>query len=289
MALKIGTNINYEGHEFLDVRQNTPKTLNDLKNWSVLVPNGFEVCVNNDWYVYDPAYTSEETGHFQKRIDNDFIGSELEININQNNADILELMNEVFPISFHTFSGGGSFENGQKIIPTISWTIERKKLVATPSGALVNGSSVGVSSDFQSYLGNEIETDSNFEVEAFYQGISCKKTAQFRFYHRKYWGVSGKTSLTNPDILNLSSAWATTWTMGATTFDCTGGKYPYYILPTEFYNEATFKCWIGGLRNTDLVVSNMNVTNAFGLIHSYKIIRLGTLQTGKLSIKFAES
>jgi hypothetical protein len=76
--------------------------------------------------------------------------------------------------------------------------------------------------------------------------------------------------------------------MNATTFNCTGGKYPYYVIPSSLYNPSTFKVWIGGLRNTDLVVTIQEITNALSFVESYAIIRLGTKQTGVLSIRFGD-
>ena len=52
MSLKIGTNFNYQGHDFLDYRQGLPKTLEDLRNWDILVPLGFEACVDGEWYMW---------------------------------------------------------------------------------------------------------------------------------------------------------------------------------------------------------------------------------------------
>lgn len=292
MSLKIGTNFDYQGRQFLDARQSIPRTKTDLLYWDILVPEGFEVFVEDSWYSYDSNHNSPETGHFIKRVDKDITGTDVGATIEANSNNIKKLLDEVFPVSFRQFQvqGGEEYEKGQSIRPSISWIIQREGSAVVPDRATVNGSTTGISANKQSWMSNsEIVSNTSYQVEVFYQGISCTRTADYKFFFKKYWGTSSKTRLTNAEIINLSSAWATGWTMSATTFNCSGGKYPYYIIPSEYYSESTFKCWIGGLRNTDLVVTDMNVENQYGQTKLYKIIRLGTIQTGVLSIKFASS
>ena len=99
---------------------------------------------------------------------------------------------------------------------------------------------------------------------------------------RKYYGVSSHESLTNDQILALSSTWAQR-SQGSTVFDCTAGKYPYYIIPTSMVSGIQF--WIGGLRNTDLVEEVRDVTNSYGYTESYTLFRLNSIQTGVLNIE----
>lgn len=69
MAIVIGSNFSYNGFLFLDERQGLPQTAADLKNWSVNVPEGFEVYLpaDGEWYVYKSTYNETTTGHFKKR------------------------------------------------------------------------------------------------------------------------------------------------------------------------------------------------------------------------------
>ena len=92
MAINIGTNINYQGHEYLDKRQGLANSEEDLKNWSTPVPNGFEVYVNGLWYTYDENNEiSDITGKFKKREDED-----LKAQVELNTTDINDIMHEVF-------------------------------------------------------------------------------------------------------------------------------------------------------------------------------------------------
>lgn len=71
MAVRISTNYLFNGVGFLDSRQGMATTLNDLRNWNfseVAIPDGFEVCVDGVWYIYNSDYLEDsETGKFRKR------------------------------------------------------------------------------------------------------------------------------------------------------------------------------------------------------------------------------
>lgn len=200
-------------------------------------------------------------------------------------ADIAELMDEVFPLSFRTFIGGGQYEHGQEVTPELSWSLSRKGKEVSPDAATVNGSTDGVSEDKKSYVSDPVQDDADFRVEVSSGTQTVSRTATFRFLYRKWWGVSEKETLTSEDVLSLSgSQLASGRALGAASFDCTGGKYPYYVIPSELADGI--ECWIGGLRNSDLSITDLDVTNVYGVSHGYKVIRLNELQTGVLTIEF---
>lgn len=100
--INIGTNFLYKGELFLDSRQGLAKTKEDLRNWSIPVPDGFEVYLDleNDpsWYTYNSKNSIDgETGKFRKRIDDDRTDREIQ-NINNEiisiEAEILSLQSE---------------------------------------------------------------------------------------------------------------------------------------------------------------------------------------------------
>ena len=76
MAINVGAPYLYRGKAFLDQRQGIPQSLDDLKNWSTPVPEGFEVCLDGTWYYYDELNSNPSTGHwfprFVSSIDGDF-------------------------------------------------------------------------------------------------------------------------------------------------------------------------------------------------------------------------
>lgn len=198
--------------------------------------------------------------------------------------DSEELMNEVFPLSFRLFSGGGIFEKGQTVTPGISWALERKNEELQPSSATVNGSSEGISNDLESYTGQPITSDASYSVLATRGAQSVEKTAVYSFKFMKYWGVSDKPILNSADVVVMNHSFATSKTMGKATFNCTGGKYPYYIIPEELLTGI--EVWINGFRNTDIDISDLEVTNDYNVSKNYKVIRLNTIQTGVLTIEY---
>ena len=97
------------------------------------------------------------------------------------------------------------------------------------------------------------------------------------FQPSRYWGVSAKTSLTDADILGLSSELSTVRTQSR-TFDCSGGKYFYFVIRTDYCSGIKFK--VGGLAFSDMTVETRNVVNAQGYSQSYNIYRVNNIQTG---------
>ena len=68
MSIKLGTNFDLKSKQFLDSRQGLPNSKDDLRDWSTPVPPGFEVCLNEIWYYYDPGANLSETGHWVPRL-----------------------------------------------------------------------------------------------------------------------------------------------------------------------------------------------------------------------------
>lgn len=71
MSIKLGTNFDLKSKQFLDSRQEVQEK-SDLKNWTTPVPPGFEVCLNETWYYFDPTVNLSDTGHWVPR----YVGGE---------------------------------------------------------------------------------------------------------------------------------------------------------------------------------------------------------------------
>ena len=99
---------------------------------------------------------------------------------------------------------------------------------------------------------------------------------------KKYYGASAYETLTNEEVLELPYLWAKRAQV-STVFDCSGGKYPYYILPSSMASGIQF--WIGGLRNSDWIEEVREITNAYGYTENYTIFRSNSIQTGVLNIE----
>lgn len=199
--------------------------------------------------------------------------------------NINELMNEVFKISFRTFYGGGTFEQGESVTPYLYWTIKWKDEIVTPTTATVNDSTTGVSSTKDEYNSpTSITTNKTYIVKCSYNNQTIEKAASYEFSLKKYWGVSSSTELNNYDVISMDSTWASR-TMNEVTFDCTGGNYIYYIIPSNIYGDGV-DFWVNGFKNNDVVVTDMQVTNSYNVTATYKVMRLNNIQTGILKVEF---
>lgn len=182
-----------------------------------------------------------------------------------------------------------TFEVGSDYTPTISLLVKRKGTNITQSASISvvgNPSLSGtLSSDHQQWVPSKaVSVNQKLTITATYNGQSVSKVYNIYFKYKKYWGVSTSASLTSSQVIALAgSTWADSKAMGATTFDCTGGKYVYYVIPSSL---GTPEFWVGGLKNTDVVTTSATVTNASGGSTTYSIMRLANIQTGFLSVQF---
>lgn len=189
-------------------------------------------------------------------------------------AHVTQLMTKVFPFTM-VLSGGGTYEKGSVQAINLSWNYDRD--IDSQS---VNGESLLIGIQAKQYA--DVTTDETYILSTVCGGQTYTKSVSALFRLKKYYGVSVHDTLTNEQILTLSSFWAQR-TQSSTVFDCTGRRYPYYILPTSMASGIQF--WIGGLRNTDWVEEIREVTNTYGYIESYTIFRLNSIQTGVLNIE----
>lgn len=207
-------------------------------------------------------------------------------------ADMYKTLQEIelatFPLSL-TASGGGTWEVGSSTTTGIAISVLRKGVNVTADSTIQVTASSGsgsLSSNKSIWTPSAaITSNTSVAVKATYGSQTATKTASYAFKYKKYWGTSTSATLTNANILALTgNAWADSRAMNATNFDCTGGKYPYYVIPASIYTGL--EVWVGGLKNTDIVVSDITLTNASGASAAYKVIRLANKQTGVLSIQF---
>lgn len=208
-------------------------------------------------------------------------------------ADMYKTFQEMelatFPLDLH-LAGGGTWEVGSSVTPVVSITALRKgsditsscDIVVTPQPSL----SGSLSSNKKTWTAStNISSVYNIQVKATLNTQSITKSVIYYFKYKKYYGTSSNATLTNEQILALGGdAWADSRAMEATIFDCTGGKYPYYVIPSDIYTGL--EVWVGGLKNSDITVTDITLTNDEGASKAYKVVRLTNIQTGVLSIQF---
>lgn len=208
-------------------------------------------------------------------------------------ADMYKTFQEMelatFPLNL-ALAGGGTWEKGSSTKPVVSITAARKGSNVTSSCSIVvqpQPSLAGsLSPDKRTWTAStNISNVYNIQVKATLNTQSITKSVIYYFKYKKYYGTSANATLTNAQILALGgSTWADSRSMGATNFDCTGGKYPYYVIPADIYTGL--EVWVGGLKNSDITVTDITLTNASGSSKAYKVVRLTNIQTGILSIQF---
>lgn len=208
-------------------------------------------------------------------------------------ADMYKTFQEMelatFPLDLH-LAGGGTWEVGSSVKPVVSITALRKgsditsscNIVVTPQPSL----SGSLSSNKKTWTAStNISSVYNIQVKATLNTQSITKSVIYYFKYKKYYGTSSNATLTNAQILALGrDAWADSRAMEATIFDCTGRKYPYYVIPSDIYTGL--EVWVGGLKNSDITVTDITLTNDKGASKAYKVVRLTNIQTGVLSIQF---
>lgn len=184
------------------------------------------------------------------------------------------LMEKVFPFTM-TLTGGGTYEKGSSNSVVLRWTYDRDITYQE-----INKEELDISLRTKTY--NNVTENTTYRLIAIYNSKEYEKSVSATFNIKKYYGVSEKTSLTNDEIKALTSTWASK-ALATTKFDCTGGKYPYYIIPTSLANNVTF--YINGFANSNWSTEVKDVTNNYGYSESYTIYRLNTIQTGILNIE----
>lgn len=289
MSISIGTNFYLESEQFLDNRQNLPKTIQDLREWDITVPSGFEVPVDGVWYTYNPDYDSPETGHWKRRIESDLAGSGLEKLIKSQEKDIVGIKNIVFPVEVYDITPVKINLLGTTDLPEITWTLRRYGKEVTPERSWINGEETRDPGSYQEF--DLISEDTEYNLKSMYEGITVTAKTKVVFRNLVFIGTSENPEL-DPD------SWGTELSQEfegdnlgrpESVFDCTGGKYVYYVFPSRKYDSSRFRAWIGGLEVQDFIVTEIpGWRNSVGHSEEYTVLRLRNLQNGVLRIKFED-
>lgn len=306
--INIGTNFLYRGPLFLDDRHGMATSLEDLRNWSIPVPDGFEVFLNleNDpaWYTYNSGNpVSADTGYFRKRLDQAYVDSKIadvRASMLIMNQQINNLWNSVREIQAQiranttleiTSSNGGKYDPNSypSIDPEFSWVLKSFGSpidIQSATDVLIDGNSIGKVLTWRSP--ESISQSRTYELTVIYQERTLTQTISYIFEPYtwfKYFGTYSGTTLSNINNLSPSTPVASGWGTGSVAFsrtvDCTGGVYPYYVFPSSLYNQNTFKMYIDGFRTTDFVSGSLTISGT-----PYTTIRTGYIQTGTLQMRY---
>lgn len=173
-----------------------------------------------------------------------------------------------------SISGGGNYEIGSTRASTaLTWTWNK-----TITEQTLNQGIGSLDPSLRAYTyETDINTDTTFTITGSDGKTTKSASTSVKFLPKRYWGVSAKTSLTDEEIIALSSELSTT-RVQTRTFDCSGGKYFYFAIKTSYCNGIAFK--VGGLSFSDMLVETRQFTNASGYTDSYNIYRVNNIQTG---------
>lgn len=196
------------------------------------------------------------------------------------------------------------FEVGHKILPSASIGLQRKSGAIDESVdgikqmtiRLIDNSRPSPVNNFlnfgwSSWTYNKLVTKT-FPSDILINSVVITKNntrlstnATYKFRYRKFIGASELLDLSGGTIKSsqlegkLVSSFVESGTLDKTVFNCSGGKYPYVIIPAQYYNP-TNKMYVGGFLNTDLVVEDVKIENKVGVVVPYKVIRTRLKQTG---------
>ena len=276
--IKIGSNFNYEAPLFLDGRQsvNIPenKTYYEvLHDWDISIPDGFEVFCGGKWWTYGINNPVIATGKFRQRTGGGGSGVSLKLTLTSPSGAQLYVP---YNSELSSVNVGWDVKYGDDNIVPDSLTILLDNVTYTPPTLSSSGS----------YLieNVSITPDSTLTVTATFLGENASKTVSFIRSYTKYWGALSQTSLTESDLNSLTKLLNQTSATLTKTFDCTGGKYPYYVMPYTLYTtvQDTLKMYVDGWANTAFSVSQLITSNN----ETLAVIRHDILQTGVMEIKF---
>ena len=228
-----------------------------------------------DWISYIPTENLEEEPkeHSKGVVTSGGIYSALQTKANTSDVytknEIDEMVSKPLVV---TMIGGGDFENGSKVDIELHWDIN-KEIV---SQSLNQG--IGeLDKDVRDYKITNVDSTKEFVLTVNDGKETISTSVDVKFVNKIYWGTSNQTVLANNDILAFSNELATSREQ-TRVFDCTGGKYFYFAIPTNMCEGLRFIT--GGLPFTAMSVETITLTNFLSHMEQYNLYRSDYIQTG---------
>lgn len=184
--------------------------------------------------------------------------------------------------SVTSLTGGAVYENGKEINSvTLKWATNKN--VVTQS---FNQGIGEIDANIRQYVyepETPITSNKTFTLTVSDGTRTATKSTSVTFQNKIYWGVSPNTVLTNEEILAFEKAgqaqFATSRTISK-TFNCSGGNYFYFIIPTSFI-ASSMRVIVGGLSFSDYTLTTMaDFVNGSGKNVSYTQFRPNNIQNG---------
>ena len=179
----------------------------------------------------------------------------------------------VIPLSIISFASNYDSINeyGLAINPTFTWAYNTSKV----DSQTLNNEMVDVNIRSKQLTG--ITQDTKITLYASYKGYSDSKELEFKFVPRIYFGPHVSDNLTSVTELNSHLG-----EISGGSFDCSGGKYAYVAVPTEFKNRIKFI--VSSLEVDSYTTSNISVINSNNKTVEYTLFKLDNKQFGQFNM-----
>lgn len=177
---------------------------------------------------------------------------------------LLELENEVFPISLSFSTSQSLVQTGISTPITLSWNVKRKGADVTGNSIVyLNGSQVTGDSKTET-INQASHTSTTYNLTAAYQGLSKNASVTINVVDLCYVGiVSADKTVTASDIQNftklgLKNTRAYTWSGINTTYQKTVYAYPAYFGALTSIKDANNFEYIGSYTMNTLTVGGVS-------------------------------
>lgn len=236
---------------------------------------------------YDPLYDINDDGEIDQN----------DINLW---TTLFDRSEEALPYSTPGTGSEYWLEVGSWVLPHISWRANKTgqgdwsdKIAYSSVTGPTRGFFRGLEwSSYEGLTNNSLATYTYTIKSNVDEDISATATAKFIFGYKIYTGVEneawGNSTYFSPTSLaNFDSFFTSSGKMPARVFDCSGGKYPYILIPSEYYSTS-YKTYVADNLNSDFTVKDVSVVNNRNIRIPYKLLRTGYIQTGssiKIEIK----
>lgn len=178
-----------------------------------------------------------------------------------------------------SLSGGGSYEKGQTIEDVdLSWVCNKTMATRNLSSPVPEADRLRGEGQNGSYThtGANISTNTTYSITVSDTINSATATTSLSFKLMFYWGISDETSLNNAQVLALNKELKTASEEIEFPIDAEG-QYIYFLYPTEWGAKDVY---VNGFVMTDWELSVVPITNPFGNVTNYNMVRSTIKQNG---------
>ena len=175
-----------------------------------------------------------------------------------------------------SLSGGANYEVGYTVnTTTLNWTVNK-----TITSQSLNQGIGSLAPNVRTYTYNTpITSNKTFTITVSDGTNSKSSSTTVGFLPKRYWGTTTTETITDAQILALSSELASGRAQKR-TFDCSGGKYWWFVIPTSYCSGIKFKDGNGlSVTLPDSCIETRTIVNAQGTNTQVNIYRGEYIQT----------